>query len=240
MTSNATSNSGAARNDDAVYTVSVAAQLVGMHAQTLRQYDRLGLVSPSRAKGRGRRYSAHDVHRLREVQRLTKEEGINLAGVQLALQLRQEIADLETQIRELSAALQSSAVPAHRVFAADSEGYVIQRPPQKGLPGEGQGDERNSWDPSRLEPPSRGPSRGSNREGPRSSVAAASIEPSRPRTGVSLAPSSAGPLAHGRSLALQSDLRGWQQLAVMQMQRHYRERADGMLPKHPRPGARTL
>ena len=85
MISSAASEAGGARKDDALYTVSVAAQLVGMHAQTLRQYDRLGLVSPRRTSGRGRRYTAGDVQKLREVQRLSQDEGINLAGVQLAM-----------------------------------------------------------------------------------------------------------------------------------------------------------
>jgi MerR family transcriptional regulator/heat shock protein HspR len=64
-----------------VYVISVAAELSGLHPQTLRQYDRLGLVSPDRAAGRGRRYSARDIEQLREVQRLSQDEGINLAGI---------------------------------------------------------------------------------------------------------------------------------------------------------------
>ena len=68
-------------DDAAVFVISVAATLAGMHPQTLRQYDRLGLVSPGRTPGRGRRYSARDIAMLREVQRLSQDEGINLAGV---------------------------------------------------------------------------------------------------------------------------------------------------------------
>ena len=68
--------------DDApVFVISVAAELAGMHAQTLRQYDRLGLVSPGRTPGGGRRYSPRDVALLREVQRLSQEDGVNLAGI---------------------------------------------------------------------------------------------------------------------------------------------------------------
>ena len=67
-------------DDSPVFVISVAAQLAGMHSQTLRQYDRLGLVTPSRTRGGGRRYSTRDVALLREVQRLSQEEGISLAG----------------------------------------------------------------------------------------------------------------------------------------------------------------
>ena len=64
-----------------VFVISVAAELAGMHAQTLRQYDRLGLVTPSRTRGGGRRYSQRDVALLREVQRLSQDEGVSLSGI---------------------------------------------------------------------------------------------------------------------------------------------------------------
>ncbi|MGI8652818.1 MAG: heat shock protein transcriptional repressor HspR, partial [Geodermatophilaceae bacterium] len=70
-----------------VFVISVAAQLAGMHAQTLRQYDRLGLVSPGRTPGGGRRYSARDIARLHVVARLSHEEGINLAGIKRIIEL---------------------------------------------------------------------------------------------------------------------------------------------------------
>ena len=82
-----------------VFVISVAAQLAGMHPQTLRQYDRLGLVSPGRTAGRGRRYSARDVAMLREVQRLSQEEGVNLAGIKRILELELEIDALREQAR---------------------------------------------------------------------------------------------------------------------------------------------
>ena len=69
-------------DDTPVYVISVAAQLSGLHPQTLRSYDRLGLVSPGRSAGRGRRYSPRDILLLREVQRLSQEEGVNLVGHQ--------------------------------------------------------------------------------------------------------------------------------------------------------------
>src|SRR5437868_13177497 len=78
-------------NDDTpVFVISVAATLAGMHPQTLRQYDRLGLVTPGRTAGRGRRYSARDVALLREVQRLSQDEGVNLAGIKRILELQLE------------------------------------------------------------------------------------------------------------------------------------------------------
>lgn len=71
---------------ETLYVISVAAELAGMHPQTLRQYDRIGLVIPKRTKGRGRRYSAEDIAELREIQRLSQEEGINLAGIKRLLE----------------------------------------------------------------------------------------------------------------------------------------------------------
>ena len=84
-----------------VYVISVAAQLSGMHPQTLRQYDRLGLVSPGRATGRGRRYSARDIEQLREVQRLSQDEGINLAGIKRILELENQVDALRHRVVEL-------------------------------------------------------------------------------------------------------------------------------------------
>src|SRR3954467_14860706 len=78
--------------DAPVFVISVAASLAGMHPQTLRQYDRLGLVSPGRTAGRGRRYSARDIAVLREVQRLSHEEGVNLAGIKRILELDNHVA----------------------------------------------------------------------------------------------------------------------------------------------------
>ncbi|MDR1428573.1 MAG: MerR family transcriptional regulator, partial [Bifidobacteriaceae bacterium] len=77
-------------DDRPIYAISVAARLAAMHPQTLRQYDRLGLVVPGRARGRGRRYSVRDVETLRQVQRLSCQEGINLAGIKRILALEDE------------------------------------------------------------------------------------------------------------------------------------------------------
>src|ERR1700733_8230437 len=84
-------------DDSPVYVISVAAQLSGLHPQTLRTYDRLGLVSPGRAAGRGRRYSLRDILVLREVQRLSQEEGVNLSGIKRILDL--ESAEQESRLR---------------------------------------------------------------------------------------------------------------------------------------------
>jgi MerR family transcriptional regulator, heat shock protein HspR len=95
-------------SDDApVFVISVAATLAGMHPQTLRQYDRLGLVSPGRATGRGRRYSARDIAMLREVQRLSQDEGINLAGIKRILELESHVDALRARLTELQAELDS-------------------------------------------------------------------------------------------------------------------------------------
>jgi MerR family transcriptional regulator, heat shock protein HspR len=89
--------------DAPVFVISVAAELAGMHAQTLRQYDRLGLVTPSRTIGGGRRYSARDVALLREVQRLSQDEGVNLAGIKRIIELESQVDALRSRIAEMSA-----------------------------------------------------------------------------------------------------------------------------------------
>jgi MerR family transcriptional regulator, heat shock protein HspR len=112
-----------------VFVISVAAELAGMHAQTLRQYDRLGLVSPSRTRGGGRRYSSRDVALLREVQRLS-QEGVSLAGIQRILDLEHQVAALRGRVLELTdelerARLASQNRPSARVFAVGPSGDVM-------------------------------------------------------------------------------------------------------------------
>jgi MerR family transcriptional regulator/heat shock protein HspR len=87
--------------DAPVFVISVAAELAGMHAQTLRQYDRLGLVSPGRTRGGGRRYSPRDVALLREVQRLSQEDGVNLAGIKRIIDLESQVEALQARVHEL-------------------------------------------------------------------------------------------------------------------------------------------
>lgn len=88
-----------------VYVISVAADLAGMHAQTLRNYDRLGLVTPQRTSGGGRRYSQRDVALLREIQRLSQEEGVNLAGIKSIIELNERVEELENENAALRAKL---------------------------------------------------------------------------------------------------------------------------------------
>lgn len=107
--------------DTPAFVISVAAELAGMHPQTLRQYDRLGLVSPGRTRGRGRRYSARDIATLREIQRLSQDEGINLAGIKRILALEAEVLRLTDQVDTLRAFVE----PGRRVFTAGPTGDVV-------------------------------------------------------------------------------------------------------------------
>lgn len=84
-----------------VFVISVAAELAGMHAQTLRTYDRMGLVTPMRTTGGGRRYSRKDVALLRRIQQLSQEEGVNLAGIKAIIELSEENERLRTEVEEL-------------------------------------------------------------------------------------------------------------------------------------------
>ena len=102
--------------DAPVYINSVAAKIKKIHAQTLRQYDRLGLVTPGRTMGGGRRYSARDVALLREVQRLSQEDGVNLAGIKRIIELESHVDALRRRVAELAAELDH----AHAELAARS------------------------------------------------------------------------------------------------------------------------
>ena len=107
----------AVAEDAPVFVISVAAELAGMHAQTLRQYDRLGLVSPGRTRGGGRRYSPRDVALLREVQRLSQEDGVNLAGIKRIIDLESQVEALQQQVQELITEVE---VAQSRAIAAES------------------------------------------------------------------------------------------------------------------------
>jgi MerR family transcriptional regulator/heat shock protein HspR len=100
-------------SDAKVLIISVAARMAGMHPQTLRQYDRMGLVQPGRAAGGGRRYSVRDVTLLREIQRLSQEDGVNLAGIKRIIDLERFVTDLQQRVMELEADLAA----AHRRLA---------------------------------------------------------------------------------------------------------------------------
>ena len=109
-------------DDTPVFVISVAAELSGMHPQTLRQYDRLGLVTPGRSGGGGRRYSARDVEQLREVQRLSQQEGVNLAGVKRIIELENQVEALQARLievaRELDQARQVAASAQQQAVAS--------------------------------------------------------------------------------------------------------------------------
>ena len=94
------------RPDRAVFVISVAAELAGMHPQTLRMYERRGLVRPERTSGNSRRYSERDIERLRLIQELTQEAGVNLAGVKRIMELQRELDRLQARVRELEERLQ--------------------------------------------------------------------------------------------------------------------------------------
>jgi MerR family transcriptional regulator, heat shock protein HspR len=109
-------------DDTPVYVISVAASLSGMHPQTLRGYERVGLVVPLRTEGRGRRYSMRDILALREIQRLSQDEGINLSGIKRILDLERELeqarlaaAELHREVAQLRAELESTRAVAARL-----------------------------------------------------------------------------------------------------------------------------
>lgn len=102
----------------AVYVISVAAELAGVHAQTLRIYERRGLVEPARTPGGSRRYSEIDIALLRRIQELTNE-GLNLAGVKRVLDLEHRVAQLEAEMRELQAAAAATVIETHRQYRRD-------------------------------------------------------------------------------------------------------------------------
>ncbi len=125
-------------SDRPVFVISVAAELAGMHPQTLRQYDRLGLVQPSRAPGRARRYSQRDVDKLQQIQDLS-QNGVSLEGIKRIMQLENQVDALQSrneelmdEVERLNRRLQESS----RVFAAGLPGDIVRitrgkRPPAR-------------------------------------------------------------------------------------------------------------
>ncbi len=92
--------------DEPLFVISIAAKMVGMHAQSLRSYERLGLVRPSRSRGRLRLYSRADIERLLHIQRLVNELGVNLAGAEVVIRLNERIRRMEEEMERLRAELQ--------------------------------------------------------------------------------------------------------------------------------------
>jgi len=120
-----------AKKDEArTFLISVAAELAGMHAQTLRTYDRLGLVSPLRSSGGGRRYSQHDVELLREVQRLSQDEGVNLAGIKRIIELTNQVEALQSRLTEMAAQIEALRANQRRDVAVvpKSTAVVVWQP----------------------------------------------------------------------------------------------------------------
>lgn len=115
--------------DAQVFVISVAAELAGMHAQTLRNYDRLGLVIPQRTTGGGRRYSPRDVALLREVQRLSQDEGVNLAGIKRIIELTNQVEALQARVTEMAAEISRLAAGYRRELApAPRNSIVVWKP----------------------------------------------------------------------------------------------------------------
>ncbi|CRK60528.1 HspR, transcriptional repressor of DnaK operon [Alloactinosynnema sp. L-07] len=112
-----------ADEDTPVFVISVAAQLSGLHAQTLRGYDRQGLVSPGRTSGGGRRYSMRDIALLREVQRLSQEDGVNLAGIKRIIELENEVDALRDRIAQLTEEIAAAYAAAEQAAAAIHRSY---------------------------------------------------------------------------------------------------------------------
>ncbi|BCD62245.1 MULTISPECIES: heat shock protein transcriptional repressor HspR [Nitratiruptor] len=104
--------------DEPVYLISVVAKVLNIHPQTLRQYEREGLISPSRTEGKTRLYSQKDIDRIKTILRLTRELGVNLAGVDIILRLKEQMQEMEKEIEYLRSELQKyeegMAVPKNR------------------------------------------------------------------------------------------------------------------------------
>jgi MerR family transcriptional regulator, heat shock protein HspR len=114
-------------SDSPRYMISVAAELVGMHPQTLRIYEQKGLVHPKRTAGNTRLYSDADVERLRLIQRLTSEFGLNLAGVERVLQMEDELRRMRRRLERLEQEMRRTLDEVHRSYRRD---LVLYRPPQ--------------------------------------------------------------------------------------------------------------
>jgi len=113
------------------YMISVAADLVGMHPQTLRIYESRGLVRPGRTPGGTRLYSERDLERLRAIQRLTTELGLNLAGVQRVLALEDEMARLRAQVARLEQQMRDEVERVHKQYRRDLVVWSQERHPER-------------------------------------------------------------------------------------------------------------
>jgi MerR family transcriptional regulator/heat shock protein HspR len=99
---------GGAGEDRAVYIISVAAELAGVHPQTLRFYEKKGLLNPARSRGTQRRYSDRDIARLRALRHLTQDEGINLAGAKMIMEMQAQLEEMQRRVQDLRRQMQRS------------------------------------------------------------------------------------------------------------------------------------
>jgi MerR family transcriptional regulator/heat shock protein HspR len=113
------------------YMISVAAEIVGMHPQTLRMYEQKGLVRPRRTPGNTRLYSESDVERLRLIQRLTTELGLNLAGVEHVLRLEDELRRMQDRLTRLERQMREEIQKVHRTYRRDLVLYESPRLPER-------------------------------------------------------------------------------------------------------------
>jgi MerR family transcriptional regulator/heat shock protein HspR len=115
--------------DGARYMISIAAELAGMHPQTLRVYEQRGLVRPQRTAGNTRLYSDHDIERLRLIQRLTTDLGLNLAGVERVLRLEDDLQQLRHRLARMESEMRRALEDVHRQYRRDLVVYAPPRPP---------------------------------------------------------------------------------------------------------------
>ena len=113
------------RDERAVYIISVAAELAGMHPQTLRIYERKGLVQPQRTAGNTRRYSDRDIELLRQIQALSQEEGVNLAGVKMIIEMRAQLEAVRRRAEELEQLLRISRRASRRTHVRETGAQIV-------------------------------------------------------------------------------------------------------------------
>jgi MerR family transcriptional regulator/heat shock protein HspR len=139
------------RQETAVYVISVAAELAGVHPQTLRVYERKGLLSPQRTQGNTRRYSMQDIERLRRIQELTQGAGVNLAGAKLVLRLEEQLARMEQDLTDMAARMQELEADVARDMRrmAQQAGEIVPARHYRSL--------RELWSEQRLKEGGRNP-----------------------------------------------------------------------------------
>jgi len=115
--------------DEPVYLISVVSRILNIHPQTLRQYEREGLIKPSRTEGKMRLYPQRDIDRLKLILSLVRELGVNLAGVEIILQLKEEIEELQREIELLKK--QQGQIPRNRSIVIKKENYQLVLVPEE-------------------------------------------------------------------------------------------------------------